>query len=358
MAQNNLTTKLAQTVLSSAGMQGRLVSAMMQALAEIWGSFDGWYDDDGVEQAAQLAVDAEKKVLEQVKALAESTMQALMLQTGQALKAETPQPFEYPRGIDPLEVWKRPAEQYRYAVSVGETEQDALLAALDRVDHIANTDAQLTRRDAQVRQLRRSDKVIGYRRIIHPELSKSGVCGLCIVAADRIYKVDDLMPIHDGCNCDVAPVTKANDPGLSLNQDDLKKLYSDAGESTAAKDLKNIRVTSYEHGELGPVLIRAGDKYLTEDEAKTRKRARKPKVAVVDTNSLRYLRQKEDRTKHDLNRLIGNARTQHEAYQRRIQELRDSGMSADNPKILGMIFARRRMEQELKKYSKELEKVA
>ena len=34
-----------------------------------------------------------------------------------------------------------------------------------------------------------------YRRVIHPELSKGGTCGLCIAASDRIYFVDDLLAL-------------------------------------------------------------------------------------------------------------------------------------------------------------------
>jgi hypothetical protein len=54
-------------------------------------------------------------------------------------------------------------------------------------------------RETTRRHLAAAEDVTGYRRVIHPELSKSGTCGLCVAAADRIYYVDDLMPIHTNC---------------------------------------------------------------------------------------------------------------------------------------------------------------
>jgi hypothetical protein len=54
-------------------------------------------------------------------------------------------------------------------------------------------------------------------------------------------------------------VTKGFDPGLRLNDDDLKEFYKTAGGSTFAADLVNVRVSVGEHGELGPVLHRDDD---------------------------------------------------------------------------------------------------
>jgi hypothetical protein len=107
--------------------------------------------------------------------------------------------------------------------------------------------------------------VVGYRRVLHPELgSGAPPCGLCVVAATRIYHIEELMPIHARCRCSVAVVTKEADPGLKLNDDDLKTLlatvYSAAGGNTR-NQLKTVRVEIAEHGELGPILVNADQNF-------------------------------------------------------------------------------------------------
>lgn len=61
-----------------------------------------------------------------------------------------------------------------------------------------------------------------------------------IAAADRVYKVKKLRPIHANCKCTVAPVTTEHDPGDELNKADLQKLYDEAG-GTLAAHLKRTR---------------------------------------------------------------------------------------------------------------------
>ena len=87
-------------------------------------------------------------------------------------------------------------------------------------------------------------RIIGYRRVVHPEMSKGGSCGLCVVASTMVYTRANLRPIHDRCNCEVVPITVANDPGDSLNQLDLGDLYQAAGESNRSAPLKRVRVNA------------------------------------------------------------------------------------------------------------------
>ena len=97
-------------------------------------------------------------------------------------------------------------------------------------------------------------KVLGWRRVIRPELSKTGTCGLCFVASFRMYSRKNLNAIHARCNCVVLPATAVFDPGRGMNEADLKRVYRAAGGSTYAGDLLNTRVSIREHGELGQVL--------------------------------------------------------------------------------------------------------
>lgn len=111
--------------------------------------------------------------------------------------------------------------------------------------------------------------VVGYRRVVHPELSKSGhSCGLCIVASTMLYKRGDLMPIHSGCNCETVEVYMLNgevfDPGEQINYEDLKIFYREAGDSTHGWDLKKGRYKVVDHPEYGPTLVNAKAKKTTE----------------------------------------------------------------------------------------------
>jgi hypothetical protein len=166
------------------------------------------------------------------------------------------------------QVYGRVADGVRFAtVARGISEDQAKIDGIRRAMAVADTDVMLADR-AQVQRFlteRRPTGVIGYRRVIHPELgSGAPVCGLCVVAATRMYFVEELMPIHARCRCTVAVVTKSADPGMQLNDDDLKDLlssvYTEAGGNTA-KRLKTVRVAYGEHGELGPVVYNADQNF-------------------------------------------------------------------------------------------------
>lgn len=51
--------------------------------------------------------------------------------------------------------------------------------------------------------------VIGYRRVFNPP-----GCDHCRVASERLYYKETLMPIHENCNCGIAPVFRGEDHGL------------------------------------------------------------------------------------------------------------------------------------------------
>ena len=162
-------------------------------------------------------------------------------------------------------VHTRPAETYKRAVALGKTHEAALNLAVQRAAQTQLTDLTLAERAAQQSVMEQLG-VTTFRRIVRPELSETGSCGLCIAASDRIYTVATLMPIHPpSCKCKTMPIVGDNDPGRSLNKADLKRLYADAGgddgPSTAAKDLRRTRYRVDEHGEFGPYISKAGDNF-------------------------------------------------------------------------------------------------
>lgn len=161
----------------------------------------------------------------------------------------------------PAEAYGRVADQYRFTVVAKDMpEPRARQFALARVAAVAETDITLAVREQVRNTLGKIKGVEGYRRILRPELSRTGPCGLCVVAADRVYKVEDLKPIHDRCCCEVLPIIGDLDPGIELNVQDLEALYDLAG-GTGGRGLKRIRVALVEHGELGPVLVDADHQF-------------------------------------------------------------------------------------------------
>lgn len=191
--------------------------------------------------------------------------------------------------FDPLvgvgqEQWQAPAEAYgrvadgvRYdLVANGLTEPAARKRAMLRIAAAAQTDITLAVRAQYYKAIAEGKTVRadGWRRIVRPELSKTGPCGLCVVAADRIYHRADLLPLHNGCVCEVLPILDGADPGLLLNRDDLNAIYAAAGGTGGEKiaivngrpkpvspALQKLRVALTEHGELGPVLVDAGQNF-------------------------------------------------------------------------------------------------
>lgn len=239
-------------------------SAVSQALHE-WSRFTRWYNDEAVAALAASLAQVSQQQQQQMAGAAAAYVAAVTSLMGVPGIPAPQVPFTVIRnGVPSTLVHTRPAEAYRRAVALGATHAEALAKAGIRAQGVMGSDLTLQQREAERMTMERAG-VTGYRRIIRPEMSKSGTCGLCIAAADRIYSTGELMPIHPpSCNCTVMPIVGDADPGLRLNQDDIGQLYADAG-STAAAALARTRYTVNTHGEYGPVLTRQGDSFRGPD---------------------------------------------------------------------------------------------
>jgi hypothetical protein len=229
--------------------------------AAAWAGIEDWYDALAV--AAVAAVVAQASLSAQ--SLVVGSAQAFIANVVAILRDTMPVVPATGR-IGPIRngaplplVHSRPAEVYRKAVATGHPEPEAVELAQQRAEAAINMDVLLANREAQQSTLRLL-RIERFRRVVRPELSEGGSCGLCIVASDRIYYTSELMPLHDRCKCETMPIVGDVDPGVSLNEVDLGRFYDEAG-STAAADLKKTRDTVNEHGEYGPVLTKAGDAF-------------------------------------------------------------------------------------------------
>lgn len=278
-------------------------------LLGLWRNFDQWSDRDLVTaKAATSTLHVESALREIQREARQFTLRSLREAGVPELKTRPPIDL-YPRShVDALEVYARPAREAAKVLERGGSADDAVAAFEKRIEGIVEADMAIAYRDSVDRiweqledegltdypdefydppsdddhatdQMSREDmeswledaergrdegdgddrvKVIGWRRVIRPELSMHGTCGLCVVAATQWYTRGDLKAIHHLCKCVPLPVTKVSDPGLRWNAEDLRKnldeIYGAAGGSTSGKKLKRTRVAVREHGELGPIL--------------------------------------------------------------------------------------------------------
>lgn len=293
---------ISDRLLNAVELQSRLIGSLsmqtLRMLFSVWNGYRWWTDyDRGLAQAARTAA-----IIEAAMRQTRLRENAYLSQVYKDLGIELPDQSrvtvsmnggKYPRiGVTPLDVYQRPLETFRYLQSTGKTAEVSFTEAMSRLSTMATTDISMARREQSQLFFEETNKkkrgsIIGYRRIIHPELSRTGTCGLCVVAATRMYYTSELMPIHDDCNCDVLPVTKNDDPGLQLNDDDLQRIYQAAG-GTGAGGLLKTKIHFTEHGELGPI-ITGGNR----QGSKQRKHAanRKPmSEAEMVRNQLEVLR--------------------------------------------------------------------
>lgn len=217
-------------------------------------SFTAWYDHQQIAAwAAAVAARIEAIQSQSASATDAYLAEALANMKGaRVAPAGTINVADLRKGVSHTEVYGRAADVFRYQRSLGKTEEQAQAAAVQRAKAIADTDVALAAR-AQSHKFMVVKNVSGYRRIIHPELSAGGTCGLCIAASTRFYHRADLMPLHGNCKCTTLPIINSIDPGHTLNRDDLNALYAQAGSTNAAK-LKRVRYQLHDNGELGPVL--------------------------------------------------------------------------------------------------------
>lgn len=232
------------------------------------------YDRLEVEEAAEQAADTSNTAAVLAAGLmAQYLATVTSAMTGEDLPAPSVLIPPIRNGADMRRVYRRPVKLFRRQVAKGLTPAEAFKQAMDLAATITETNNTLAMREASrltLAALGERAGVTGYRRVLRPELARTGSCGLCIAASDRVYKTALLLPMHANCNCDVLPIIGAaggtGDPGNSLNNLDLADVYAEAGDSSNSYDLKRARFEVHEHGEYGPVLAVAGQQFTGPDD--------------------------------------------------------------------------------------------
>lgn len=159
-------------------------------------------------------------------------------------------------GVDPTAVYARPVITARAGIASGATFAAASATARARATSTAQTDVALAARRGTFDAMGRArDRVVGYRRV-----PRSNACTFCKVASTQRYHVRDLMPLHSHCHCAVAPIVGERDPGRVIDQRLRNELRLAADREDYWNDPK-AAIAVERHGELGPVLVHAGDHF-------------------------------------------------------------------------------------------------
>jgi hypothetical protein len=190
-----------------------------------------------------------------------------------ALRRDITHPGVYGRAADSYRYQQHLLDQIALELSRGLKTgppklDDPLQAAANRVKTAVDLDAQLVVRNQSARFMQEQHDVLGWRRVIHPERSKGGTCGLCAAASTRMYPRGELMPIHAGCSCVPTPVLPGDDVAAEMNRVDLSQIYTDSA-GTDSASLKRTRYGVSEHGELGPVLHAYGQPIRSKPRSKS-----------------------------------------------------------------------------------------
>lgn len=248
----------------------RIRVEVLTALLNLFGGLGSWRDDDqpGFVRAAVPQVTGAQRTM---GSLTQAYLAALV---GDMLGRQ-PRPVSVPapttrrlRGVDPDVVYARPFRTMYASLGEGRPFAQAMDDAARRLQHITATDLQLAKTHTARAVLDQESQVQGYQRV----LTGSRSCGLCVVASTQRYRKAELLPIHPGCDCTVAPIIGTEDPGQVINEDRLDDVHDAIQQAFGVSD-RGARLIDYrdllithEHGEIGPVLARRGDRFTGPDD--------------------------------------------------------------------------------------------
>ncbi len=221
-----------------------------QFVRRAWGGL-GSYRDADIDRFVALVVPVVTGGQRQVAALTDVYLATIAA----AVLGGAPRPVGVPvavtndiRGVPADDVYHRPGITVWTALAAGVAIDGAIQQGLTRALTISATDLQLAATRTAQHLLSRDDRVKGFRRV-----TNGGCCGLCDEATDEMYGSDEVLPIHGSCSCGVSPVYSDEDPG-------------DVPGGTPSGENEGDTPTVEEHGELGRVLVVAGQHFTSADD--------------------------------------------------------------------------------------------
>lgn len=244
----------------------RLVRGAGARAADLFTGLGSWRDADFeryIQQVAPVLAGANQQAARLQIAFYQQMAQA----AGENFVVPELSPQDYTvealrNGAPAAEVYRRPFVDLYTQLSNGNTMTAAIAAGAARISSIASTDVQLARRNAGFSARSRNDRIVGYART----LTGSENCALCYVASTQRYTRGELLPIHPGCDCGEMPIYGTQDPGqvidelrLNATHEAVEQRFGISDPGARAIDYRQIAIR--EHGELGPMLTVADQKF-------------------------------------------------------------------------------------------------
>jgi len=213
-----------------------------RTLSGVWVGLGSWRDAD-VERFARVAVP-------KVEAAQIATARATAAYLGGSVARDE---VLSARKVNRMVEYLRPADVVWTALSTGASLVDAVRSGTVRLVSLVETDVQLAK-TVQSRSSLSQGGYSRYRRV----LSGAENCAICVLASGNLYSTSDLMPIHDHCDCSVAPAETVEpvrfDPAMLAGRVSVVDRGDSVSEYT---DL----VAVGEHSELGPQLVWADQQF-------------------------------------------------------------------------------------------------
>lgn len=218
-----------------------------------WNNLGSWRDAD-IEEFVRQVVPVVELGQKQVSQLTNAYLDSMARLAGVAPTPAQLEAMAYPRGIDPDEAYRRGATTMRYRLSEGDSFDEAYAASVRRLRDLVRADMQMASVHTCHRRLSADERIVGYRRVLAPGEN----CALCAIASTQRYRRGELMPIHSGCRCDVAPIYGTHDPGQVIAGEQYEALTGAIDEHFGEAGWDSNRPSRYirvqMHGEHGPVL--------------------------------------------------------------------------------------------------------
>lgn len=253
----------------------RLVRGAGALAGNVFRQLGSWRDDDVARYLTVVGpqIDGLKQ---QAANLQAAYYQEVAKANGEAF---TPEPTRASDLIDEVlrngpnaqEVYRRPFVEVYTALSSNKLLRTAVEQGAARASSIAETDIQLASRQAGLKQRQGNSNIVGYRRV----LTGSENCALCAIASTQRYRVNNLKPIHPGCDCGEEAIYGDFDPGQVIDRGGLESIHEalqsqlgvsdrEARDAAIGKFVQyddDVRLADFteiiatrEHGEYGPTL--------------------------------------------------------------------------------------------------------
>lgn len=203
---------------------GALRDGTERGVGAVWDTL-GTYNRADISPFLERALPIVEAAQTQAAALTDAYVaQAVQILTGEAAMPEGIAPGEVVgaavrNGTAPETVYERSFIQVWSDLSDGVQWVDAVARGGHRARQAARTDVSLSARQASQQAMSSKPHIVGYRRVLDGHS-----CRFCAVASTQRYHKGDLMPLHPGCGCGVAPIVGDRDPGRVINQELLRTL--------------------------------------------------------------------------------------------------------------------------------------